>query len=242
MSQENPQIEDVAVQYERVPNIFLLDTSGSMRKETKDQDGNARRKIDQLNDGLQLFFDEISDDIETYESVDVSLVTFGGDVSVERGFQPIKEWEDSGVPQLTAGGTTPMREAILEGLQHLEDYKDHVDNDQDAMGRKRALVWLLTDGRPDNPGGSKWEQVKKQIGNGAAQDAFFINTVGIGQKADMDTLNELVENVSDEDDKEVFHLSDGKFKEFFKIASESARKKSQGASGNPTQKDPNSNS
>jgi len=46
----------------RVPTLLLLDTSHSMNQQTKDEDGNKRKKIDQLNDGLQLFKQEIGYD------------------------------------------------------------------------------------------------------------------------------------------------------------------------------------
>lgn len=232
MSNYDPS--QVEPQFTRVPNLFLLDTSGSMRKKTKDSQGQKRRKIDQLNDGLEFFNEEIGEDFEAREGVDISLVTFGGGVSVKEDFQPVKEsWvEGSGPPTLNAGGQTPMCRAIIEGLHNMEDYKDKVDNE--GLARHRALVWLLTDGRPDNDSGSKWDKAKRNIEKGAANDAFFFFAVGIGDEADMGTLRDLVSGV-DDDDKAVFNLDEGQFKEFFVRASESARKQSKGKGGNTAQ-------
>jgi uncharacterized protein YegL len=205
-----------------------------MREETPDEDGNERQKIEQLNDGLELFNDEIGQDIESREGVDVSLVTFGGNISVKEDFHPVKDWvEGSRPPQLSASGRTPMSKAIIRGLENLEDYKDAVDN-QD-LGRKRALVWLLTDGKPDNFGSSDWETAKTAIADGARGGHLFYYAVGVGQDADMGNLNDLVSDAPD-DAVETFHLEEGKFRQFFRIASDSAKGQSKGA-GSDTAED-----
>jgi uncharacterized protein YegL len=226
MSSDNYGLGKVQPQFERVPNLFLLDTSGSMREETPDEEGNERPKIEQLNEGLELFEEEIGKDIESREGVDVSLVTFGGDVSIEEDFHPVKDWvEGSGPPELTASRGTPMSEAIIKGLENLEDYKDAVNDE--SLGRKRALVWLLTDGKPNSFGSSDWETAKSAVANGAKQDAFFFYAVGIGDDADMDNLQDLISDAPG-NEVEDFHLEEGKFREFFQIASDSARGESMG--------------
>jgi hypothetical protein len=85
-----------------VPTRLLLDTSHSMTHETADEDGTERRQIDQLNDGLELFKQEVEDGFKTERAVDISLVTFGGDVSVGQEFSEIDDWQP---PTLSAGPT-----------------------------------------------------------------------------------------------------------------------------------------
>ncbi|WP_167768570.1 vWA domain-containing protein [Haloarcula amylovorans] len=220
---------EVPPQIKRVPNLFLLDTSGSMRKETTDSQGQKRRKIDQLNDGLELFNDEIGGDFEAREGVDVSVVTFGGGVNAEQEFQPIKTaWvEGSGPPKLSAGGMTPMCEAIVKGLENLNAYKDSVD--QNNLGRHRALVWLLTDGRPDNTSGSDWDAAQQSIESFTQNETILFFGVGIGDEADIATLNDLVAGCPD-NATDVFQLEEGKFDKFFELASNSATQASKGGS------------
>lgn len=214
---------DVEAQVARVPNLFLLDTSWSMTEESRDENGDKREKIELLNEGLELFKQEIGNDFQAEAGVDVSLVTFGGDVSIEQEFTPIKQWD----PQsLSATGSTPMCEAIVRGANHLEDYKDAVE--EQGLSRKRALVWVLTDGRPDNKGSQEWDQAQSVLSDGTAGDHFFFYAVGIGDGADMDTLENLISAAEDESDAQAFRLSEGNFREFFRIASKSATTQSKG--------------
>lgn len=207
----------------RVPNLFLLDTSYSMTESTQDMNETEKEKIEQVNEGLEIFTEEIGENQLAEVGVDVSLVTFGSDVTVEQEFQPIKDaWiEGDGPPELSAEGSTPMNRAIVEGLQHLQEYKNAVDDK--GLGRKRALVWLLTDGRPDNgPGTQEWDKAQSVIRKGTEQDRLFFYAVGIGDEADIDTLNELISAADDQNDVAAFTLDEKMFKEFFRIASKSA--------------------
>ncbi|WP_135305428.1 protein kinase domain-containing protein [Haloarcula amylovorans] len=212
------------VPYEQVLNLFLLDTSGSMRRKTKNHQGQEKRKIDQLNEGLTFFTNEVGEDDDTRERVAVSLVSFGGGVTVEQDFQPIKSsWLEDGPPTLSAGGSTPMCEAIVKGLNNLESYVVET-----GLSQEQAFVWLLTDGRPDNNSGSKWEKVKRNIAYGSAHDDFHFYAAGIGDEADMGTLRDLLAGVNDED-KTVFNLDENQSLEFFMRAYESAKQKSKPA-------------
>lgn len=217
---------EVQPQVKRVPNLFLLDTSASMRRETEDTQGQERPKIDQLNEGIELFNDEIGSDFEAREGVDVSITTFGGEVSIKQEFHPIKEWvEGSGPPKLSASGQTPMCEAVTVGLENLKEYKQSVDDRN--LGRHRALVWLLTDGRPDNTSGNNWDAAQQSIESFTQNDSIFFWAVGIGQEADIGTLENLVAGCPDSA-TDVFQLEDGKFNEFFEMASASATGASKG--------------
>jgi uncharacterized protein YegL len=217
---------EVQAQVKRVPNLFLLDTSGSMKMETEDPDGNRRQKIDLLNEGLEWFSEDIGDDFETREGVDVSVITFGGGVSVEQEFRPVKEWvEGEGPPLLSAGGQTPMCEAITRGLTNLNEYKSEVDNNN--LGRHRAMVWLLTDGRPDQTSGNDWDAAQQSVEAFTQNDSIFFWGVGIGDDADTDTLRNLVAGCPGPA-TDVFNLGRGRFNEFFKRASASATGASKG--------------
>lgn len=215
-------LTDVQGQFARVPNLFLIDTSGSMTGKTKDKDGNKQKKIEQVNEGLKLFKEEIKNHFDAYEGVDVSIVSFGSDVEIKQEFRSIKDWTP---PQLDASGTTPMCEAIVEGAYHLEDYKDAVDDQ--GLSRERALVWLLTDGRPDNRAGSQeWNNAQDTIERGTDENHFLMFAGAIGDEADKGTLEDLV-SVADDSDASAFALDDDAFKEYFRIASESATTQSE---------------
>lgn len=207
----------------RVPTLLLLDTSHSMNQQTKDEDGNKRKKIDQLNDGLQLFKQEIDDDFKAERAVDVSLVTFGGDVSVEHEFSEIGDWQP---PNLSASGGTPLCEALVKGANHLRDYRNHLRDDNVPL--KKALVWVLTDGRPTDDGGSLWDKAQTVVEDGTEDGELLFYGVGIGDGADTSKLDNLASAAPDESKVNVFQLESGMFKEFFRIVSESAQAQSEG--------------
>jgi uncharacterized protein YegL len=216
--------ESMDKQFTRVPNLFILDRSASM-------DG---KRINKLNDGLDRFVKEVAGDREAEWSIDVSIVSFGSDVTVEQEFMQIDEaWMDSDnnpdAPDLQAGGSTPMMDAIIKGIEHLEEYKDYVDNEL-GSGRKRALVWLLTDGEPDHghkPGTDKWNTAQELIKAGTHGDEdenphMFFFAAAVSEDANKDTLDKLVE-MGNDDMVHSFNLKENMFDELFEVASASAK-------------------
>lgn len=201
----------------RVLNLFLLDTSGSMNRKAKDHQGREKQLIGQLKDGLEYFTNEIGGS-EVAERVDIGLVSFGEQVTVKQDFQPVKRsWIEDGPPTLSAGGHTPMCEAIVRGLNNLESYMVETEGTQE-----RVLVWLLTDGKPNTIEGSKWEKTKRKIEQRTADDDITFYMAGLGEKADMETLRDLVAGV-EEKNKSVFHLEEGQTRDFFMRASENIK-------------------
>ncbi|WP_104696342.1 vWA domain-containing protein [Helicobacter salomonis] len=118
----------------RVPICLCLDTSGSM-------EGNP---IEELNQGVELFYKEVNDHPVARQAADVCIVTFGDNgVSLVQDFQSIR---DESAPRFSASGVTPMGEAVNEGLDHLDrrkqEYKD--------SGTEYFQPWLviISDGVP----------------------------------------------------------------------------------------------
>lgn len=208
----------------RVPVLVLIDTSSSMNRKTKDETGDKRPKIEQLNDGLETFRQEIKGDFKAERAVDVSVLTFGGDVTVEDSFTEIDDWQP---PTLTASGSTPMCEALVRGANHLKDYRDQLRDDDYTL--KKALVWVLTDGKPTDDSGSEWDKAQSVVERGTEDGELLFYGVGIGDRADLDTLDDLAAAAPDDSKTHVFQLESGMFQEFFRIVSESAQAQSEGA-------------
>jgi len=208
----------------RVPNVLLLDSSGSMSWKTTAPDGSKHRKIELLNEGLELFKEEVENDYQTEKAVDLSLFTFGGSVDQVQEFTPIEQWTP---PKLNASGGTPMCDAIVEGTDHLGDYTNEVDDE--ALPRNRALMWVLTDGEPDmNRGSDDWELAQEVIEEGTKDNHFLFYAVGIGDDANMDKLEDLI-SVAEDGNAMAFQLDKGQFKEFFRIVSETSKHQSKDA-------------
>lgn len=95
----------------RVPVILCLDVSGSM----------LGPSINELNEGVQQFYTAVrSDDMALY-SAEIAVVTFGASVECIDNFSTLDTKEK--LPELKAGGRTPMGEAVNLAMDMLEERK-----------------------------------------------------------------------------------------------------------------------
>src|SRR5258708_24140055 len=96
--------------------------------------------IDQLNEGLKIFRDELAADSLACKRVEVAIVTFGP-VNVETDFTSAQNFQ---APTLSVAGDTPMGQAIETGLSMLRSRKDMYGSN--GIAYYRPWVFLITDG------------------------------------------------------------------------------------------------
>lgn len=115
--------------------VLLLDTSGSMVGEP----------INQLNQALIMFKEELLRDNLTTNRIELALITFNSQVSMVHDFCSPRDFQ---VPHLGAGGSTKMVDGILLALHSVETrkqfYRAH------GIEYYRPWVFMLTDGEPDS--------------------------------------------------------------------------------------------
>lgn len=205
--------ENLEVSVQRTPTVLVLDTSGSMNRKTTSSDGNEKPKIDQLNNGLDLFRNEVLQQDNAADRVDVALVEFGSDATVHQDFTNIQDWSP---PKLDADGSTPMGEAIKKAIDLSEDVKDFYH--QEGISYTRPLIWLLTDGKPTdmNEGDSDWTEVTEQLHVGTRDNHFLFLAMGVNG-AEMDTLQSLVDGTN----RPALEMQEGMFSEYFEFISNS---------------------
>ncbi|WP_253739060.1 vWA domain-containing protein [Halohasta salina] len=211
MSQDSGLDPSIDPALERTATVLVVDTSGSMGEEVSPAaDEEPRPRIEQINEGMSFFKEEIIEMEEVKREIDVSVVTFGGGVTVEQEFTPIIDWEP---PVLSESGRTPMGGAIEKALDLVDDRKEAYK--QEGIAYKRPFVWVLTDGKPTDmkPNSEKWENIHDRIqtGENGKHFALFIMAVGQGAKEAISPLHP----------ERTLALEDGKFREYFEFLSSS---------------------
>jgi uncharacterized protein YegL len=154
--------------------VLLLDTSGSM----------AGEPLIALNKGLQSFQEDLQEDPLAKRRVEVAIVTFGNG-----GVQKVQDFvtaDQFAAPQLKAGGTTPMGEAINTALDLVTERKTQYKSN--GIAYYQPWVFMITDGapNPDSPWRSAAERIKGDVSSKAL--AFF--GVGVAD-ADMEILTKI---------------------------------------------------
>jgi uncharacterized protein YegL len=112
--------------------LLLLDTSGSM----------SGAKINQLNEGLHTFEQELKSDGMAAKRVEVAIVTFGPVQVV----QPFVTADAFISPNLTTAGDTPMGAAIEQAISMVQSRKQEYR--AGGIGYYRPWIFLMTDGAP----------------------------------------------------------------------------------------------
>jgi uncharacterized protein YegL len=118
--------------FTRVAVCMVLDSSGSMCGE----------KIEELNRGIEAFYNSVMSCEESKYSVDLSIVSFGnGGVKKMLDFDMVT---NQAMPRLSADNMTPMGEGINTALDMLEERKSQYK----LNGNDYYQPWmvLMTDG------------------------------------------------------------------------------------------------
>ena len=187
----------------RCPCLLLLDTSASM----------AGDPITELNAGLVSFKDELASDELAMKRVEMAVITFGP-VEIVNDFHTVSNFSPV---RLKASGTTPMGEAIRQGLDLIRQRKEEYRTNGIAF--YRPWIFLITDGGPTD----EWQSAAAMIQEGEVSKAFAFFAVGV-QNARMDLLKRIAK-------REPLKLQGLKFRELFLWLSNSMKSVSRSTPG-----------
>lgn len=190
----------------RVPICLVLDTSGSM----------SGLPIQELNEGVDLFYQAILNDEVARYSAEIAIVSFGGSVTSELDFMSIDRQEP---PTMSAGGSTPMGAGICEALDLLQARK--AEYQRAGVDYYQPWMVLMTDGAPTDDISVAARRVAELVNAGK----LTVFPIGIGSDADMSTLRRVSPN------RPPLRLKGLNFPEFFEWLSKSVSKVSQSTPG-----------
>ena len=159
----------------RCASLLILDVSVSMQGE----------RIRQLQEGLTTYKEELAGDGLARKRVEVAVVTFGGTVDVLQNFTTVDGFT---APTLSVHGDTPMGQAVVAGLNLLDERKREYRNN--GVGYYRPWVFLITDGGPTDINTPQWTEAIERVRKGEEQKAFSFFGVGV-EDADMQRLSQL---------------------------------------------------
>jgi uncharacterized protein YegL len=150
--------------------LLLLDNSGSM----------SGAPIQQLNEGLELFGNEVSQDALAAKRVEVAIVTFGP-VKIEMDFTGMQAFYP---PRLEVAGQTPMGAAIEQGIQLLNVRKQIYKSN--GISYYRPWIFMITDGSATD----SVTRARELIHEGEKSKSFMFFAVGV-EGADFEKLKHL---------------------------------------------------
>lgn len=162
----------------RSPLVLLLDASSSM---VEPRPGESRTPMEALNSGLDILVTELHKDPLAKRRVEVSVVTFGTEVSPATEFSTV---ENLVLPTLAPSGLTSMGKAVEVGLDALAERKETYK--KNGIQYYRPWIFLVTDGlATDNI-----DEAARRIKELEASKGVAFFAVGV-DGADMDALSKL---------------------------------------------------
>jgi len=154
----------------RCPCVLVLDNSTSM----------SGRPIAELNDGLQAFKAELSQDPMTLKRVELAIMSFGP----VRTPVPFGTVDTVTLPVLVASGDTPMGAAIKSAVTMVQARKAMYR--ENGISYFRPWIFLITDGAPTDD----WAEAARLVQQGEENKSFAFFAVGV-EGADMRVLKEI---------------------------------------------------
>jgi uncharacterized protein YegL len=153
----------------RVPCVLVLDVSSSM----------AGSPIDELNQGLIAYKDELSADALASKRVEVCVITFGSEVTRVCDFATSANFYP---PTLVANGLTYMGQAVSMAIDAIEERK--VLYKANGIAYYRPWIFIVSDGAPIDP---DWELAATRAVEAEKAKKFKTFCVGV-EGADLSVL------------------------------------------------------
>lgn len=198
----------------RVPIVLCLDVSGSM----------AGAPINELNNGVKLFFDVLHADTIATASAEIAIVSFNDQPNLVLDFQGLARINQP--PMLTPSGSTDLGGGIDLALSLLDARKREYQNT--GVDYFQPWLILMTDGAPTT---TTHQQMSTRVCQLEGEGRLVVFPIGIGIGADMVVLGLFSRK------RQPLRLQGLNFKQFFEWLSKSVVRVSQSRPGEKIQLD-----
>lgn len=196
--------------------MLVLDTSGSMTGEP----------INELNKGVSHFIQAVQQDEVAGYSVEVGIISAGGNVRIEMPFTTAMDIDN--IPKLQATGATPLGQAVQLALQSLDERK--LEYQKAGVAYYQPWLVIISDGEPTD----SWQHIASQTKDLSNNRKLVVLSLGV-DGANLSILGEF----SSKGAKKIAGL---KFNEFFEWLSASMSRVSSSASTSASVKLPSTDS
>lgn len=196
--------------------MLVLDTSGSMTGEP----------INELNKGVSHFIQAVQQDEVAGYSVEVGIISAGGNVRIEMPFTTAMDIDN--IPKLQATGATPLGQAVQLALQSLDERK--LEYQKAGVAYYQPWLVIISDGEPTD----SWQHIASQTKDLSNNRKLVVLPLGV-DGANLSILGEF----SSKGAKKIAGL---KFNEFFEWLSASMSRVSSSASTSASVKLPSTDS
>jgi len=176
--QDNPlnvEVEFIDNPDQRCACVLLLDTSSSM----------SGQPITELRKGLESFEQEVKEDVYARRRVELSIITFGSDVTVKQDFVTIDAFT---TPEFEPNGYTFMGTAVIKAIEQVRDRKSVYR--ENGIDYYRPWIILITDGRPEGEPPDRFDEAVRMVHEEEANKGVAFFAIGV-QNADMKCLEQL---------------------------------------------------
>lgn len=193
----------------RVPIALCLDASGSM----------AGSPMDELNDGVRLFFEALQADPIARASAEVAIISFSDEANTVLDFQGLERIAQP--PEMTStGGLTALGEGANLALDRLETRKQEYQ--KAGVDYFQPWLVLMTDGLPTT---SAHTQAGPRACEMESRGKLVVFPIGIGSGTDIGTLAMFSKK------RKPLRLQGLNFRQFFEWLSKSVVRVSQSRPG-----------
>lgn len=205
--------------------VLVLDVSGSMA--LRSSEGNNKRRIDMLNEGIKAFYEDLIDDETARNRVRLAIIIVGGPNDTA---EVMMDWTDAidFMPiTFRENGLTPLGQGMLLALNIIEEERCHLRDS--GISYTRPWIMAMSDGLPTDPT-DIWQAAVQQCQMAEDERKCIIYPIAIDagtqELAMLRKLSKLTPPV---------HMKSAKFKQFFNWLSASLVTMSQSSPGQSVQ-------